>query len=512
MFPAALALTLVLARPVPANPAPPAGKDVRPPAVAGQFYPDDAARLRGALDAYLASARPATGVRPIAIVVPHAGYLFSGQIAADGFAQAAGGAYDTVVILGPNHTDAAFGGIGLYKGSGFRTPLGVAPIDTALAEALVKADPDVSWNDRVHEKEHSVEVQVPFVQRLFPAARILPVIVATQDPGVCARLGRALAGLLKGRRALIVASSDLSHYPSAADARAVDRGTLETIAALDASAVARELGTARRRGIGGLVTGACGEAPILAAIAAARALGATRGRIVSYANAADSAAGDPARVVGYGAVAIAADGPAADGAAEGQETPRGSAATASRGTDEALTPADGRALVAWARRTIDQYVRTGTAPLARDVPAPRMARRGVFVTITERGELRGCIGRLVPDGPVQWLTGAMALHAAVDDPRFGPVRPDELDRLHLEVSLLTPLRRVASPEQIVLGRDGVVLVKNGKSAVFLPEIAAQQGWTRDQLLDNLCLKAGLPADAWRAGATLAVFQTTVFQE
>jgi AmmeMemoRadiSam system protein A len=157
-------------------------------------------------------------------------------------------------------------------------------------------------------------------------------------------------------------------------------------------------------------------------------------------------------------------------------------------------------------------VRTGTAPLARDVPAPRMARRGVFVTITERGELRGCIGRLVPDGPVQWLTGAMALHAAVDDPRFGPVRPDELGRLHLEVSLLTPLRRVASPEQIVLGRDGVVLVKSGKSAVFLPEIAAQQGWTRDQLLDNLCLKAGLPADAWRSGATLAVFQTTVFQE
>ena len=168
--------------------------------------------------------------------------------------------------------------------------------------------------------------------------------------------------------------------------------------------------------------------------------------------------------------------------------------------------------MAYARETIDQYVRTGTAPLSRDVPAPLMERRGVFVTIKERGELRGCIGRLVPDGPVHWLTGAMALHAAVDDPRFAPVRPDELDRIHLEVSLLTPLRRVAGPSQIVLGRDGVVLVRNGKSAVFLPEIATEEGWTREQLLDNLCRKAGLPAGAWRTGATLAVFQTTVFHD
>ncbi len=513
MVPAALALALLLARPAPAAPAPAADRRVRPPAVAGQFYPDDAAKLRGAIDAYLASARPAEGGKPIAIVVPHASYLFSGQIAADAFAQAAGGDYDTVVILGPNHTDARFDGVGLYQGDGFRTPLGVAPIDTALAEALIKADPDVSWNNQVHRKEHSVEVQVPFVQRLFPAARILPVIVASQDPAVCARLGRALAGLLKDRRALIVASSDLSHYPKAADARKVDRETLEAIATLDGAALARELDNVRHRGVRDLVTGACGEAPILATIAAARALGADRARIVSYANAADSPAGDPDRVVGYGAVAIATgDAASEDGAGVDGRGGATAASAASGGTDGALTQADERALVSYARKTIEQYVRTGTAPLSRDVPAPLMTRRGVFVTIKEHGRLRGCVGRLVPDGPMHWLTGAMALRAAVDDPRFAPVRPKELDEIAIEVSLLTPLRRIADPAQIVPGRDGVVLVKNGKSAVFLPEIATDEGWTRDQLLDNLCLKAGLPAGAWRSGAMLAVFQSTVLRE
>ena len=308
MSPAALALTLVLARPAPAVPERPADKEVRPPAVAGQFYPDDAAKLRGAIDAYLANARPANGPQADRDCRPARGLpLLRARSRPTASRRPPAATTTRSSSSAPTTPTRSFGGIGLYKGAGFRTPLGVAPIDTALAEALVKADPDVSWNDRVHEKEHSVEVQVPLVQRLFPAARILPVIVASQDPAVCARLGRALAGLLKGRRALIVASSDLSHYPTAAEARAVDRRTLETVATLDAAAVARELDAVRRRGIPDLVTGACGEAPILATIAAARALGATRGRVVSYANAADSPAGDPARVVGYGAVAIAAD-------------------------------------------------------------------------------------------------------------------------------------------------------------------------------------------------------------
>jgi len=474
---------------------------VRRPAVAGSFYPDDADALRAAVDAYLVSARPPSAERPIALVAPHAGYVFSGQIAADAWRQAQPFDYDTIVILGPNHTEA-FDAVALYRGSGFRTPLGVAAIDTALAAALMKADDDVTWRDSVHAKEHAIEVQIPFVQRLYPDARILPIVVATRDPARLARLGETLARLLAGRRALIVASSDLSHYPAAADASRLDRATLDAIATLDPAVVRKVVDAAPGRGAAEVVTGACGEAPILAAMTAARALGATRARAVSYAHSADSPAGDPARVVGYGAVAIDR-GPATAPALDGAET---------ADTTDALTDDDRRELARYARETIDRFVTTGTAPLSRDT-APRLLRRqGAFVTIKKDGALRGCIGRLVPNGPLHWLVGAVALEAAVADPRFRPVTPSELGRLEIEVSLLTPPRQVAGPGDLVPGRDGVVLVKDGKSAVFLPEVAVDEGWTRDEWLDQLSVKAGLEAGAWRNGAMLFAFRSEVIRE
>ncbi len=486
-----------------------AAQGVRKPAVAGEFYPSSAAALRAAVDALVAAAPPPRGGAPIALVVPHAGYVFSGQVAADAFRQAEGEAYETIVILGPNHTDPTFDRVGVSRDRAFRTPLGDAPVDQALAAALVAENRDAVWHDRVHAREHAIEVLVPFVQRLFPAAKILPIVVGTTDLEVCTRLGRSLATLLQGRRALLVASSDLSHYPTAADARRVDQETLAAIASLDAARVRETLARQLERGVARLETGACGEAAILTALAAARALGATHGRVVSYATSADSPAGDPARVVGYGAVVLAAGSPGGDtGVADGLWTDGAGTADATA----ALTPDDRRALLAYARETIRRVVTTGTAPLARHT-SPRLARRqGVFVTLRREGELRGCIGRLVPDGPLYWLTGAMALRAATSDPRFPRVQPRELDALEVEVSLLTPLSEVGSATEIVLGRDGVVLVKDGRSAVFLPEVPVEQGWSRDRLLDELCTKAGLASGCWRRGARLAVFQTDVIRE
>jgi len=474
---------------------------VRKPAVAGAFYPDGADALRAAIDAYLVAARPPAAERPMVLVAPHAGYVFSGQIAADAWRQAQPFDYDTIVVLGPNHTEA-FDGIALYRGAGFRTPLGVAAIDTALAAALLAEDGDVTWRDSVHAKEHAIEVQLPFAQRLYPEARVLPIVVSTLDPARLARLGETLARLLADRRALIVASTDLSHYPAVADATRLDRATLDAITTLDPEAVRRAVEAAPRSGAAEVVTGACGEGPILVAIAAARALGATRARIVSYANSADSPAGDPKRVVGYGAVAIDAGrtvAAALDGVAVADPA-------------AALTDDDRRELVSYARETIDRFVTTGTAPISRDTTPRLLRRQGAFVTIKKDGELRGCIGRLIPDGPLHWLVGAVALEAAVADPRFGPVRPNELGHLEVEVSLLTTPRQVVSPDDLVPGEDGVVLVKAGKSAVFLPEVARELGWTRDRWLDELSVKAGLEKGAWRDGALLFAFQTEVIRE
>lgn len=476
----------------------------REPAVAGRFYPASPAALRLAVESFLRDAVPRKPGRPVALVAPHAGYIFSGQIAADAWRQAQGEEIDLVVILGTNHTAPGFRGVAIDPGGGFRTPLGVAETDRIASDALIAADPDCLFDAGVHAREHSVEVQVPFVQVLFPAAKILPVVVGAPDPALCDRLGRALGGILRGRRALIVASSDLSHYPSAADASAVDRKVLEAAAGLDPETLRAAIRDGMSRGVPGLSTCACGEAPILAAMSAARALGAARGTVVSYANSGDVAVGEPQRVVGYGAVVFANGPPGAD---TDVLKPRANA-PGPGGFD----PADRRALLALARETIRRYLETGTVPLSRGLSARARAPRGAFVTLTRGGVLRGCVGRMAPDTPLDRVVGAMALQAAVNDRRFPPVVLEEVPGLRIEISALTPMRPVAGAGDIVVGRDGVLLAKDGRSAVFLPQVATEQGWGRDEMLDHLCAKAGLPAGSWKTGAKLSVFQAEVFRE
>lgn len=280
------------------------GGRVRPPAVAGKFYPESASILRLAIEKFMQDARPAQAKEPLAIIVPHAGYIYSGQICADGYSQAANLPWEVVIILGTNHTTAGLRKIALYPGDGFRTPLGVAPVDGQIASALLAASPDCVADAAPHVREHSVEVQVPFIQFLFPKATIVPAIAGEADPALFTRFGTALARVLKGRRALVVASSDLSHYPSAADAEVVDRQTLAAIPSLDPAAFHAAIQAQMARRIRGLDTSACGEAPIMAAMAAAKAMGATGGKVVSYANSGDLPIGERERVVGYGAVVL----------------------------------------------------------------------------------------------------------------------------------------------------------------------------------------------------------------
>jgi len=477
---------------------------VRPPAVAGQFYPREPAKLEAAVKAFLADAVPARGERPIALVLPHAGYVYSGQIAADGWRQAAGQAYDLVVILGTNHTTPGFMGVSVYPGAGFRTPLGVAEVDTAAAAALLAKGGMINSDVRVHEREHSIEVQVPFAQVLLPGVRILPVIVGTEDPPVLARFVQALARVLAGRNALIVASSDLSHYPDDEGSVAADRAVLAAMARMDAAGLQRVAAAQLRAGRRGLETCACGEGAIIVAMESARALGARRGIVLSRANSGDVPVGDPARVVGYGAVMFCAGRGEMDVAA--LDPPAAAAA------DAALDPADRKALLRLARRTLERWFATGTVPLPRGFSPAARRKRGAFVTLYERGELRGCIGHMAGDRPLAQNVGAMALAAATEDPRFPPLEPAELKDIEIEISVLTPLVRVAGPEAVVVGRDGVQLRKNGRAAVFLPQVATEQGWGRDALMENLCLKAGLAKDAWKSGAEFWTFRSVHFRE
>jgi hypothetical protein len=475
--------------------------DARPPAVAGQFYPADPQKLKLAVQQYLQDSVEVPVEKPLALIVPHAGYIYSGQICADAFRQVLGRLYDVVVILGVNHTSANFSGISLGDYGSFRTPLGSSTVDEEVISALLAECRDCNQNREVHIREHSIEVQLPFVQTLFPNARIVPAIIHPPDAKMCLRFGEALARVLKNRRALIVISSDLSHYPTNKNAEKADALTLTTIAGLDPSRVSVLM---RTLDLPNLETRACGEAAILAGMTAAKALGATRAVVVSYANSGDVLVGDASRTVGYGAVVLA------PGRDPSNTAILNHAAPPARATP--LQNSEKKMLLAFAREAIRRYLTTQMVPLARNFPARMDFPQGAFVTLKKSGQLRGCIGHIPGDIALGKAVGSMALQAAFSDPRFAPVELNELKNIEIEISVLTPMKAIASPDEIVVGRDGVLMSKAGTSAVFLPQVAPENHWDRAEMLDNLCMKAGLQAGCWKRDAKFQVFQAEVFSE
>ncbi len=480
--------------------------NIRKPAVAGQFYPADKERLSKALDCFLESARVPVGKRPVALIAPHAGYVYSGQICADAFNQARGYEFDVVVLLGTNHTASGFSKISVYAEGGFETPLGVAKIDEAVAKKLMEAFEDASFLSYVHEGEHSIEVLVPFSQLLFPKAGIVPVVVATQDVERCERFGEVLAQVIKSfeeKKTLIVASSDLSHYPSYEDAVRVDKAVLDAVCSLSPENLDKIVKEMPGEGVAGLGTCACGQAPVMVAMATAKQLGAKFAKLVSYANSGDAVVGNHDRVVGYGAVAFFQDDPGEDDSSEKSranvEMPGG-----------VLDSENQKILVSLARRTIKQFLESETLPLPRDFGPVLESRQGAFVTLKKHGDLRGCVGHMAENLPLGQVVSAMAIQAAFNDPRFRPVTLSEFSDLEIEISVLTPFKQVSSYEDIVIGRDGVIIEKDGRRAVFLPQVAVEQGWDRDRMLEQLCLKAGLSEGGWKDGAALHTFQAQIF--
>jgi len=241
-------------------------------------------------------------------------------------------------------------------------------------------------------------------------------------------------------------------------------------------------------------------------MAAAKKLGANRARIISYANSGSTLVGDRSRVVGYGAVSFVARGSPA--------IPSSTRAPAEPPTGEsaALTGEDKTALLRFARETIRRYLTTETVPLPRGFDPALDRKSGAFVTLKKSGELRGCIGHMSEDLPLCQVVGYCALQSAFNDRRFSPLEPEELAAVEIEISVLTPYKRINGYQEIEIGRDGVLMEKDGRSAVFLPSVAVEQGWSRDEMLEQLSLKAGLPSDAWKKNAVFHTFQATVFGE
>jgi AmmeMemoRadiSam system protein B len=270
---------------------------LRAAAVAGSWYPGRRDALTRELDGYLESAEAIVAGRLVALISPHAGLRYSGHVAAFGYSLLAGRRDSTVVLVGPSHR-VAFDGCAVYAKGAWQTPLGEAPVDEGLARALLDAEASVFDEPGVHRDEHSLEMQLPFLQRAVPGLRIVPVLMGSQSRAEVDRLAARLGAALREHPALLVASSDLSHYHPAAVANALDAQVAGDVERFDADALMGRL--ERERGH------ACGGGPMVAVMKAARTLGASRAQILRYADSGDAGERDKSRVVGYLSAALLA--------------------------------------------------------------------------------------------------------------------------------------------------------------------------------------------------------------
>lgn len=496
---AAGGLTLSLRVPCgPSSPSAPAGEGggERPPAVAGAFYPADPEALRTEVNRCLQAGRAGPQVEGelVALIVPHAGYVYSGAVAGHAYRLLEGKRYGTVVLVGPSHR-VPLSGLALSGATRWTTPLGSVPLDAAGREALLKV-PSARVSDEAHAAEHSLEVQLPFLQATLGEFRLLPVVIGAASDDVCSALAKAIADYAAQRSVLLIASTDMSHYPAYEDAVRVDGEVVRAIGAGDPGQVERAIRAQMARGVPNLQTCLCGEAPVKVVLMAARQLGAGDIRLLKYANSGDVPGGDRTRVVGYCAFALCR-----------RRQPQGK----EHGNSSKLTPDQQERLLAIARNAIVSYVSERRIPEVTESDPALLRPAAAFVTLRERGQLRGCIGTLVAETPLAQTVRDRAIAAATEDPRFAPVSRGELESLEIEVSVLSPLRRVSSAEEIELGRHGVLVQSAGRAGVFLPQVAHETGWSREEFLSHLCRdKAGLPADAWRRGADLYVFTVESF--
>jgi MEMO1 family protein len=401
---------------------------VRKPAVAGSFYPGSKKELADLVESMVQHEEPKEDA--FGIVCPHAGYVYSGPVAGATISRVQ--VTDTVIIMGPNHT-----GLGLpfsiMTSGTWETPLGSVKIDSDLAKQLLESSDYLEEDTEAHIREHSIEVHLPFLQHFRKDVKIVPIVLAHDSGEVYKNIGMEIAGVLKGlgRDVLVLASSDMTHYEPQEQARRKDSSAIEAILKLDADALLERI--ARQN-----IT-MCGYAPVVALITAAKAMGAQKATLALYQTSGE-ASGDFSNVVGYAGIVI----------------PRTS-----------MSP-----LVKLAHEAVDAYVKNGRIIQQPAVLTPEMQERaGVFVSLHEHGELRGCIGTFGPtrENVAQEII-INGISAATRDPRFDPVRPDELGELEISVDVLTEPEEIESKAQLNPKKYGAIVQRGAKRGLLLPDL------------------------------------------
>lgn len=470
---------------------------IRQAAVAGAFYPADPKALSEMINEMLAQATPPPIDGPIlAAVAPHAGYPYSGPVAAYTFAALKGHKYSRVVVIAPSHYEA-FDFTSVYDGDAYATPLGTIQVDKEFAHKLAKMNSTIRLSEKGHTPtsaggEHAIEVELPWLQTVLGSFELVPIVMGNQSYEDSRALGVALAKLIqadnKDGETLVLASSDLSHYHPYDVAETIDHKTLNALKSWDYFSMSRNFQSR--------VWEACGGAPIVAAMIAAERMGANQAITLKYANSGDTS-GDRSRVVGY-----SADLFVKSAHADAAEKPF------------SLTAKEKQQLLSIARHSVESAVRQHES-FAPALPGDETLNQeyGAFVTLTAHGGLRGCIGYTSAVKPLYQTIRDTAILAALRDPRFHPVSVEELPQLSYEISVLSPLRHVMDVHQIEVGRDGLLMKNGHNEGLLLPQVPVEQHWDRQKFLEETCVKAGLSHDCWKDENTdIFKFTAVVFSD
>lgn len=463
---------------------------VRPATQANRFYTGNAVELSEEVDSFLAlhSNKPVFDSLA-AIIVPHAGYYFSGNVAASAYMSIpVDKAYKRIFLLGPSHHEWLDGASVNTEADYYATPLGMVKVDSELAQKLTEEDSVFSYQPKAHDREHCLEVQLPFLQRrLDQVPPIVPIIISTNDFRKLKRIAEVLKPYFTDENLFIV-SSDFSHYPAYQDACEVDARTGKAVESGDVEQFIAVLEENACSGIKNLATSACGEL----AIATLMLMLDSNYQVkhLLYQNSGDIDNHDSRRVVGYHAFAII------------------------RGAEKefALSDEEKQVLKEIALASIrDSLAGKRMAQPAFNSDYPTLnSKCGAFVSLHKHGHLRGCIGHFGEDVPLHQIVAKMARAAAFEDPRFMPVRKEELNDLDIEISVLTPMRRIQSLDEFELHRHGIYIRKGYRSGTYLPQVADEVNWTKEEFVSHCAQdKAGIGWDGWK-DAELYVYEAIVF--
>ena len=398
---------------------------IRNPVVAGQFYPESPSELKAVIKGFVDEKVEKEEV--IGLISPHAGYVYSGPVAGAVISRIK--LKDTIIIMCPNHTGSGKPLSIMTEGT-WKTPLGEVEIDSELGKQILAASNYLQEDKAAHLHEHSIEVQLPFLQYFKPDFKLVPISLAYASGAIYKEIGKEIARAVEesGKGVVIMASSDMTHYEPQESARSKDTQAIEAILDLDEDELLKRVDE--------LNISMCGYAPAVSLIAAARELGAVGAELVKYQTSGDIS-GDYSAVVGYAGIIITGMSP----------------------------------LVKLARKTVETYVKEGKTPQPEELTPEMKERAGAFVSIHKFGELRGCIGTIEPrkDNVAEEII-ANAIGSAARDPRFPPIAPDELKDLSYSVDVLTAPEPVESQDQLDPKKYGAIVEAGHRRGLLLPDL------------------------------------------